>query len=182
MSDFGLSRQADENITHISSVARGTVGYLDPEYYANQQLTDKSDVYGFGVVLLELISGRKPFSIEDYGSEWNIVHWARSLIRKGDITSIVDPSLSGTYNLESLWRIAEIAVLSVEPQGVSRPRMQEVELAIQDAIRLEKGSKITSDSFSSSSDALALHVSFPPIPLEIVSSDSSSYMDLPSAR
>ncbi|KAL4602372.1 hypothetical protein ACB092_10G048700 [Castanea dentata] len=75
VSDFGLSRQTEEDLTHVSSVARGTVGYLDPEYYANQQLTGKSDVYSFGVVLLELISGRKPISAEDYGPEMNIVHW-----------------------------------------------------------------------------------------------------------
>lgn len=75
VSDFGLSRQTEEDLTHVSSVARGTVGYLDPEYYANQQLTEKSDVYSFGVVLLELISGRKPVSPEEYGADWSIVHW-----------------------------------------------------------------------------------------------------------
>ncbi|KAF2301760.1 hypothetical protein GH714_028923 [Hevea brasiliensis] len=95
VSDFGLSRQAEDDLTHISSVARGTVGYLDPEYYANQQLTEKSDVYSFGVVLLELITGKKPVSTEDFGSEMNIVHWARALIRKGDVVSIVDPVLIG---------------------------------------------------------------------------------------
>ncbi|KAG9130669.1 hypothetical protein Leryth_018072 [Lithospermum erythrorhizon] len=75
VSDFGLSRLAEEDLTHVSSVARGTVGYLDPEYYANQQLTEKSDIYSFGVVLLELISGRKPVSPEEYGADWSIVHW-----------------------------------------------------------------------------------------------------------
>ncbi|OAY86025.1 putative LRR receptor-like serine/threonine-protein kinase, partial [Ananas comosus] len=151
VSDFGISRQTDENLTHISSVARGTVGYLDPEYYASQQLTDKSDVYSFGVVLLELISGRKHISVEDYGAEWNIVHWARSLIRKGDIASVIDPSLNGAFKIESVWRVAECAVLSVELRGALRPSMQEVEVAIQDAIKIEKGSRNLRDSCSTSS-------------------------------
>lgn len=107
---------------------------------------------------------------------------ARSLIRKGDITGIVDPSLNGTFKAESLWRIVEIAVLSVEPHGVSRPRMQEVELAIQDAVKIEKGNKRTTDFSSSSSNLLALHVSFPSSPLEIVSTGSTGNMNLPSAR
>ncbi|KAJ6841504.1 putative LRR receptor-like serine/threonine-protein kinase isoform X2 [Iris pallida] len=181
VSDFGLSRQADENRTHISSVARGTVGYLDPEYYAHQQLTDKSDVYSFGVVLLELISGRKPFSVEDYGYEWNIVHWARSLIRRGDVTSIIDPSLEGTFKMESLWRVAEIAVLCVEPHGVSRPRMQEVEVAIQDAIMFEKGDKEISD-IPSGATLLQLHARYPSSCPEILSSGSSSNVSIPCPR
>lgn len=101
----------------------------------------------------------------------HIVLQARSSIRKGDITSIIDPSLMGTFKIESAWRIAEIAVLSVELHGVSRPRMQEVEMAIQDAIKIERGSQSTHDSSSSSSSMPALHVSFPSDPLEIVSSD-----------
>ncbi|KAH7681497.1 Non-specific serine/threonine protein kinase protein [Dioscorea alata] len=173
VSDFGLSRQANENLSHISSVARGTVGYLDPEYYATQQLTDKSDVYSFGVVLLEIISGKSHISIEDYGPELNIVHWARSLIRKGDIASIIDPSFMGAFKIESVWRVAETAFLSVELHGASRPRMQEVEIAIHDAIEIEKGSaSITTIESSSSSSALANH-------LEFLSSSSSN---VPFAR
>ncbi|XP_057430165.1 probable LRR receptor-like serine/threonine-protein kinase At1g67720 [Lotus japonicus] len=182
VSDFGLSRLAEEDLTHISSVARGTVGYLDPEYYANQQLTEKSDVYSFGVVLLELISGRKPVSIEDYGPEMNIVHWARSLIRKGDVISIMDPSLVSHVKTESIWRVAEIAMQCVEQHGASRPRMQEVILAIQDASKIEKGTEnqlklSSSGSSKPQSSRKTLLTSF----LEIESPDLSNSC-LPSAR
>ncbi|XP_038892179.1 probable LRR receptor-like serine/threonine-protein kinase At1g67720 [Benincasa hispida] len=179
VSDFGLSRQAEEDLTHVSSVARGTVGYLDPEYYACQQLTEKSDVYSFGVVLLELISGKKPVSPEDYGNELNIVHWARSLVHKGDVTSIVDPFLKGNVKIESVWRIAEVAIQCVQQHGVSRPRMQEVILAIQDAIKIEQGTegnqKLSSGSLKAQSSRKTLLTTF----LEIESPDGSL---LPSAR
>ncbi|KAG2707985.1 hypothetical protein I3760_05G171400 [Carya illinoinensis] len=158
VSDFGLSRQAEEDLTHISSVARGTVGYLDPEYYANQQLTEKSDVYSFGVVLLELISGRKPISPEEFGPEINIVHWARSLIRKGDIISVIDPFLVGNVKIESVWRIAEVAIQCVEQHGASRPRMQEIILAIQDAIKIEKGTEGNQKIVSPGNLAAAPHL------------------------
>lgn len=148
VSDFGLSRLADEEMTHVSSVVRGTVGYLDPEYYATQQLTEKSDVYSFGVVLLELISGRKPVSAQDYGADWSIVHWARSLIRKGDIHAIIDPYLGSNFKIESIWKIAEIAILSVEPSGLLRPRMHGVLQAIQEAIEIERGDETPEEEIS----------------------------------
>ncbi|PIA51448.1 hypothetical protein AQUCO_01100348v1 [Aquilegia coerulea] len=183
VSDFGLSRQTDENYTHVSSVACGTVGYLDPEYYGNQQLTEKSDIYSFGVVLLELISGRKPFSVEAYGPEWNIIHWARSLIRKGDVTSIVDPSLAGNFKMESFWRIAEVALLSVEPHGASRPKMQEIVLAIQDAIKIEKGSKKCNYQISSISSTMHLsEMRLPSNDTDIESLESANGCIAPSAR
>ncbi|KAG5604867.1 hypothetical protein H5410_026359 [Solanum commersonii] len=180
VSDFGLSRQAEEDLTHVSSVARGTIGYLDPEYYANQQLTEKSDVYSFGVVLLELISGRKPFSSEEYGADWSIVHWARSLIRKGDVISIMDPALVGHVKVESVWRIAEVAIQCVERHGTSRPRMHEILSAIQDAIKIEKGIDKLSSSGSSKaqSSRKTLLTSF----LDVESPDISNSSLTPSAR
>ncbi|KAL1366613.1 probable LRR receptor-like serine/threonine-protein kinase At1g67720 isoform X4 [Arachis ipaensis] len=184
VSDFGLSRLAEEDLTHISSIARGTIGYLDPEYYANQQLTEKSDVYSFGVVLLELISGRKPVSPEDYGDDMNIVHWARPLIRKGDVMRMIDPCIAGNAKIESIWRVVEIAMQCVQQHGASRPRMQEVILAIQDAtkIEIEAQNKLKSTSSSSTSgkpqsSRKTLLTSF----LEIESPDSSSGC-IPSAR
>ncbi|PSS13637.1 LRR receptor-like serine/threonine-protein kinase [Actinidia chinensis var. chinensis] len=179
VSDFGLSRQAEEDLTHISSVAQGTVGYLDPEYYANHQLTEKSDVYSFGVVLLELISGRKPVSPEKYGAEWNIVHWARPLIHKGDVISIIDPTLAESVKIESVWRIAEVAIQCVEKHGFSRPRMQEIIVAIQDAIKIEKGNeKLSSGSSKAQSARKTLLTSF----LDIESPDLSNRSLHPSAR
>uniref|UniRef100_A0A6N2MVR8 non-specific serine/threonine protein kinase n=1 Tax=Salix viminalis TaxID=40686 RepID=A0A6N2MVR8_SALVM len=169
VSDFGLSRQAEEDLTHVSSVARGTVGYLDPEYYANQQLTEKSDVYSFGVVLLELLSGKKP---------------ARALIRKGDVMSIVDPVLIGNVKIESIWRIAEVAIQSVEQHAVSRPRMQEIILAIQEANKIEKGTygsqKLLSGSSKAQSSRKTLLESF--LEIESQSPDLSNGCLVPAAR
>ncbi|CAH9077696.1 unnamed protein product [Cuscuta epithymum] len=139
VSDFGLSRQTEDDLTHVSSVARGTIGYLDPGYYASQQLTEKSDIYSFGVVLLELISGRKPVSSEQYGADWSIVHWVRSQIHKGDVVSIIDPTIAGTVKAESIWKITEVAIQCVDRRSSSRPRMQEIIVAIQDAIKIEMG-------------------------------------------
>ncbi|KAK9920819.1 hypothetical protein M0R45_029364 [Rubus argutus] len=84
VSDFGLSKLAVDGASHVSSIVRGTVGYLDPEYYISQQLTDKSDVYSFGVILLELISGQEAISNENFGVNCrNIVQWAKLHIESG---------------------------------------------------------------------------------------------------
>ncbi|WOH08701.1 hypothetical protein DCAR_0728147 [Daucus carota subsp. sativus] len=161
LSHSGLSRQTEDDQTHVSSLAQGTVGYLDPGYYANKKLTKRSDVYSFGVVLLELVSGRKPVSTEDSGTDWNIVHWARSMICKRDVKSIVDPSVAEKAKIESVWRIAEVAIQCVEQRSSSRPRMQDIILAIQDAIKIEKGSDETvSGNAKSQSSRRTLLTSF----------------------
>ncbi|CAL0321375.1 unnamed protein product [Lupinus luteus] len=152
VSDFGLSKIAAEGVSHVSSVVRGTVGYLDPEYYISQQLTDKSDVYSFGVILLELISGQEAISNDSFGANCrNIVQWAKLHIESGDIQGIIDPALQDNYNLQSMWKIAEKALMCVQPHGHLRPSMSEVVKEIQDAISIEKQSMRTSDEMSSNS-------------------------------
>lgn len=104
---------------------------------------------------------------------------ARSLIRKGDVISIIDPSLAEKVKIESVWRIAEVAIQCVEQHGASRPRMQEIILAIQDAIKIEKGcDKITSGSAKSRSSRRTLLTSF----LDIESPNLSNASLVPSAR
>ncbi|KAL6507949.1 hypothetical protein OROGR_024144 [Orobanche gracilis] len=154
VSDFGLSKLAVDGASHVSSIVRGTVGYLDPEYYISQQLTDKSDVYSFGVILLELISGQEAISNESFGINCrNIVQWAKLHIESGDIQGIIDPALHG-YNIQSMWKIAEKALMCIQPHGSMRPSISEVIKEIQDAITIEKGTEAVRDA---SSDEISRH-------------------------
>ncbi|KAL1351876.1 hypothetical protein HN51_015752 [Arachis hypogaea] len=152
VSDFGLSKLAVDGVSHVSSIVRGTVGYLDPEYYISQQLTDKSDVYSFGVILLELISGQEAISNENFGVNCrNIVQWAKFHIESGDIQGIIDPMLRNDYDLQSMWKIAEKALMCVQPHGYMRPSISEVLKEIQDAIAIEREAESNSRGLSRNS-------------------------------
>lgn len=152
VSDFGLSKLAVDGSSHVSSMVRGTVGYLDPEYYISQQLTDKSDVYSFGVILLELISGQEAISNESFGVNCrNIVQWAKLHIESGDIQGIIDPSLRDEYDIQSMWKIAEKALMCVQPHGSMRPPISEVIKEIQEAISIERGAEAAREGNSDAS-------------------------------
>ncbi|KAJ3709231.1 hypothetical protein LUZ61_012936 [Rhynchospora tenuis] len=137
VSDFGLSKLMDD-VSHVSSI-KGTIGYLDPEYYAAEQFTEKSDVYSFGVILLELISGHDPISNENLEANSNyIVEWAKDHIENGNIYAIIDPAMEKTYNIQSVWKIAEIALMCVKLRRTERPSISEVLKEIQEAILIEQ--------------------------------------------
>ncbi|CAM6038835.1 unnamed protein product [Sphagnum compactum] len=153
VSDFGLSKLTSDEFTHISSTIQGTIGYLDPEYYQLQQLTMKSDVYSFGVVLLELISGREPISPKQI--DFSLVTWARGLLQRGDIESIVDPALGQFYSSESMWKFAELAISCVEPSSFHRPAMCDVFQGILEAIKLETGMSMNASDPRSKAASLA---------------------------
>ncbi|XP_072997033.1 probable LRR receptor-like serine/threonine-protein kinase At1g67720 isoform X1 [Typha latifolia] len=148
VSDFGLSKPAAEE-SHVSSVVRGTLGYLDPEYYTSQQLTEKSDVYSFGIILLELISGLEPISNTSFGENFrNIGPWARFHYQSGNIKGIIDPALQDGYNdIQSVWKIAEIAMRCLNRMQ-NRPAMSQVIKEIQDAIALEQAPMNEGTKFS----------------------------------
>lgn len=107
---------------------------------------------------------------------------ARSSIRRGDAPSIVDPVLAGGFKIESIWRIAEVAIQSVELHSVSRPRMQDVVLAIQDAIKIEKGADQGGQKSPGSSKAQSSRKTLLTSFLEIESPDLSNGCITPSAR
>ncbi|KAJ9559080.1 hypothetical protein OSB04_013694 [Centaurea solstitialis] len=156
VSDFGLSKLAVDGTSHVSSIVRGTLGYLDPEYYISNRLTDKSDIYSFGVILLELISGQEAISNENFGINCrNIVQWAKLHIESGDIQGIIDPALGNEYDIQSMWKIAEKALMCVQPHGNMRPSMSEVIKEIQDAISIERG--VEASARDRSSDEISRH-------------------------
>ncbi|KAH9544693.1 hypothetical protein CY35_12G008700 [Sphagnum magellanicum] len=139
VADFGLSKAvANEGVSHVSTEIKGTTGYLDPEYYTLQQLTDKSDVFSFGVVLLELICGRPPIDTTlDGRMEWNIAQWVKPHIEAGAINNIIDKAMEDNYMLESIWKVAEIAVMSIAPFGINRPTMRQVVSGLREAIEIQ---------------------------------------------
>ncbi|KDP26385.1 hypothetical protein JCGZ_17543 [Jatropha curcas] len=135
--DFGLSKQVMQaDATHVTTVVKGTAGYLDPEYYSTQQLTEKSDVYSFGVVLLELICGREPLRHSGTPDSFNLVLWAKPYLQAGAF-QIVDDSLKGTFDLESMRKAATVAVRSVERDASQRPNIAEVLAELKEAYTIQ---------------------------------------------
>ncbi|KAK7245281.1 hypothetical protein RIF29_40120 [Crotalaria pallida] len=132
VSDFGLAREATEGSQHISTRVMGTFGYVAPEYAMTGHLLVKSDVYSYGVVLLELLTGRKPVDMTQPEGQENLVTWARPLLtsREG-LEQLVDPSLAGTYNFDDMAKFASIASMCVHPEVTHRPFMGEVVQAIK---------------------------------------------------
>ncbi|TYK18990.1 receptor-like serine/threonine-protein kinase ALE2 [Cucumis melo var. makuwa] len=132
VSDFGLAREATEGSEHISTRVMGTFGYVAPEYAMTGHLLVKSDVYSYGVVLLELLSGRKPVDMSQPHGEENLVTWARPLLtsREG-LEQLVDPSLAGTYDFDDMAKVAAIASMCVHPEVTQRPFMGEVVQALK---------------------------------------------------
>ncbi|CAI0560595.1 unnamed protein product [Linum tenue] len=132
VSDFGLAREATEGSHHISTRVMGTFGYVAPEYAMTGHLLVKSDVYSYGVVLLELLSGRKPVDMSQPSGQENLVTWARPLLttREG-LEQLVDPSLSGSYDFDDMAKVAAIASMCVHPEVTSRPFMGEVVQALK---------------------------------------------------
>ncbi|XP_021678166.2 probable LRR receptor-like serine/threonine-protein kinase At5g48740 isoform X2 [Hevea brasiliensis] len=135
--DFGLSKQVlQADASHVTTVVKGTAGYLDPEYYSTQQLTEKSDVYGFGVVLLELICGREPLRHSGTPDSFNLVLWAKPHLQAGAF-EIVDDSLKGTFDVESMRKAATVAVRSVERDASQRPNIAEVFAELKEAYNIQ---------------------------------------------
>lgn len=133
VSDFGLARAAiDEQDTHISTRVMGTFGYVAPEYAMTGHLLVKSDVYSYGVVLLELLTGRKPVDMSQPPGQENLVAWARPMLttREG-FESIIDPFLGPDFPFDSIAKVVAIASMCVQPEVSNRPFMGEVVQALK---------------------------------------------------
>ncbi|KAL2346133.1 hypothetical protein Fmac_000133 [Flemingia macrophylla] len=129
VADFGLAKFNQDNNTHVSTRVMGTFGYMAPEYASTGKLTDKSDVFSFGIMLLELISGRLP--VDNTGEdEDTLVDWARPLCKKamedGSFEELADPRLEGKYNKQQMASMVSCAAACVRHSAKSRPRMSQI--------------------------------------------------------
>ncbi|CAL9083224.1 unnamed protein product [Musa textilis] len=169
VADFGLSRLAPgpgiEGIIpgHISTVVKGTPGYLDPEYLLTHKLTDRSDVYSLGVVFLELLTGMRPIS---HGK--NIVREVKTACQCGSMLSIIDSRMN-TYPLECTEKFLSLALGCCHDETDARPSMSEVVRELENILHMmpedatseapvTDSSKIVSVSFVSSESSGADHL------------------------
>ncbi|XP_073271088.1 probable receptor-like protein kinase At1g80640 isoform X1 [Primulina huaijiensis] len=126
LSDFGLAITGGSS-NKASIKLSGTLGYVAPEYLLDGKLTDKSDVYAFGVVLLELLMGRKAVEKVTEAQCQSIVNWAMpQLTDRSKLPNIVDPAIRNTMDLKHLYQVAAIAVLCVQPEPSYRPLITDV--------------------------------------------------------
>ncbi|KAK9755736.1 hypothetical protein RND81_01G046600 [Saponaria officinalis] len=139
VADFGLARLVPdgEDVTHISTQIKGTIGYLDPEYMKTYQLTEKSDVYSFGVLLVELVTGRHPIEPQKTVKEKMTTRWALSRLREGMPVLAMDPKLQrNPPSIKAVEKMLELARECTGPVRQSRPSMKECVEALW-AIRKE---------------------------------------------
>ncbi|CAN1285150.1 Receptor-like cytosolic serine/threonine-protein kinase RBK2 [Linum perenne] len=117
--DFGLAKWLPKQLSHHHvSKFEGTFGYFAPEYFMHGIVDEKTDVYAFGVILLELITGRQ--AVDD--SQNSLVIWAKPLLDNNDLEELVDPALGNSYDHEELDRMLLTASLCIERSPILRPR------------------------------------------------------------
>nr|GMD56053.1 probable serine/threonine-protein kinase NAK isoform X2 [Ipomoea batatas] len=134
LSDFGLAKLGPVNgDSHVTTRIMGTYGYAAPEYMATGHLYVKSDVYGFGVVLLEILTGLRVLDLSRPTREQNLVEWTKPmLVDKRKIKTIVDPRLEGQYPSRAATRIAELILKCFQGEPAKRPSMDEILNSLQE--------------------------------------------------
>ncbi|XP_054812316.1 probable leucine-rich repeat receptor-like serine/threonine-protein kinase At3g14840 isoform X2 [Prosopis cineraria] len=126
ISDFGLAKLDEEENTHISTRIAGTYGYMAPEYAMHGYLTDKADVYSFGIVALEIVSGRSNTYRRQKEDCFNLLNWAHVLKENDYLMELVDPRLGSDFNREEVMVMINVALLCTNPSSSLRPPMSSV--------------------------------------------------------
>ncbi|KAF5945196.1 hypothetical protein HYC85_015424 [Camellia sinensis] len=125
--DFGLAKLLDHHDSHVTTAVRGTVGHIAPEYLSTGQSSEKTDVFGFGILLLELITGQKAL---DFGRVANqkgvMLDWVRKLHQEGKLNLLVDKDLKGNFDRVELEEMVQVALICTQFNPSHRPKMSEV--------------------------------------------------------
>ncbi|GAY33769.1 hypothetical protein CUMW_007960, partial [Citrus unshiu] len=157
ISDFGLAKLYDDKKTHISTRVSGTVGYLAPEYAMRGHLTEKADVFSFGVVALEIISGRANSDNSLDMEKIYLLEWAWNLHENNQSLGLVDPTLTEFNDKEAL-RVIGVALLCTQTSPMMRPPMSRVVAML--AGDIEVGTVVSKPSYLTGWDFKDITASF----------------------
>uniref|UniRef100_A0A0E0HBK6 non-specific serine/threonine protein kinase n=1 Tax=Oryza nivara TaxID=4536 RepID=A0A0E0HBK6_ORYNI len=137
ISDFGLAKLYDEKQTHVSTGIAGTFGYLAPEYAMRGHLTQKADVFAFGVVMLETVAGRSNTNNSLEESKINLLEWAWDQYEKEQALRILDPNLKG-FNKDEAFRVIRVALHCTQGSPHQRPPMSKVVAMLTGEVEVPK--------------------------------------------
>ncbi|BAH95152.1 Os11g0208800, partial [Oryza sativa Japonica Group] len=127
--DFGMAAFVGRDFSRVLTTFRGTKGYLAPEWLSGVAITPKVDVYSFGMVLLEIISGRRNLSEAYTSNHYHFDYFpvqAISKLHEGSVQNLLDPELHGDFNLEEAERVCKVACWCIQEDEIDRPTMGEV--------------------------------------------------------
>jgi len=144
VADFGISKETPELSTHVSTRPAGTAGYLDPEYFLRRQLTTASDVYAYGVCLMELVTGQQSIDHMRF-EEYNLIEWVKPRFQSGGVSQVVDSSLGDDYDETVLKVMIEVALTCTAFSKKDRPTMKEVLSILEPHLVAVPGSLSLSD-------------------------------------
>jgi serine/threonine protein kinase len=127
LGDFGLARLMDHNTSPVSTLTAGTMGYLAPEYLQCGKATDQTDVFSYGVVVLEVCCGRRPIDKEDGSKKMvNLVDWVWKLYSEDRLIEAADLRLNGEFDEEGMLRLLLVGLSCANPNCAERPSMRKV--------------------------------------------------------
>ncbi|KAJ4761194.1 BRI1-associated receptor kinase [Rhynchospora pubera] len=134
--DFGLAKLLDHGDSHVTTAVRGTVGHIAPEYLSTGQSSDKTDVFGFGILLLELVTGQRAIQVvkgeADAGQSGNVHHkgfmldWVRKAHQEKRLDLLVDPDIGPSYDIIEVSEMVQVALLCTQYLPSHRPKMSDV--------------------------------------------------------
>lgn len=113
-------------MSHLTTRVKGTLGYLAPEYAMWGKVSESCDVYSYGVLLLEIVSSKKPIEKHSNGMKRDIVRWAKPLVERGRLGQMVDPRLKGRFDRGQLETAVMVGMRCVSSNPENRPTMAEI--------------------------------------------------------